>query len=112
MSNFNSALLKMLGGRIKQLRLELKLNQEDVAKAIDMGRASISNIEVGRHQIPISTLYELSKVFETDIQLLLPSYNEVVDMMNEENRQFDELLNSNQVTPEIRLNIQHILNNL
>jgi transcriptional regulator with XRE-family HTH domain len=112
MGDFNTALLKVLGGRIKQRRLDLELNQEDVAKAVNMGRASISNIEVGRHQIPISTLYELSKIFKTDVQLLLPSYSEVVEVMNEGNTQFDELLNSNQITPEARLNIQHILNNL
>lgn len=112
MSDFNTTLLKVLGARIKQRRLDLDLNQEDVAKAVQMGRASISNIEVGRHQVPISTLYELSKVFKTDVQLLLPSYGEVVELMNKENQKLDELLSNKQITPESRINIQNILDNL
>ena len=112
MSDFNITLLKVLGERIKQRRLDLDLNQEDVAKAIDMGRASISNIEVGRHQVPISTLYGLSKIFKTDVQLLLPSYSEVMERMNKDNREMEELLNTMPISPEIRISIQNILDNL
>jgi transcriptional regulator with XRE-family HTH domain len=48
MENFTNALYEVIGRRIKELRNKMNLNQEELALKIGMGRASISNIELGR----------------------------------------------------------------
>jgi transcriptional regulator with XRE-family HTH domain len=112
MSDFNSTLFKILGERIRKKRLDVGLNQEDVAKEIGMGRASVSNIEVGRQQAPLSVLYEISRLFKTDIQLLLPTYQEVLQRVEEDNRTVSGLLEGMPLTDEIKAKIQKIIDEL
>lgn len=112
MSDFNTTLFRILGERIKKRRLESGLNQEEVAKEIGLGRASISNIEVGRHQAPLSVLYEISKLFKADIQSLLPTYQEVIQRINEDNKKVNDLLTNMAIPEEIRVNIQKIIDEL
>jgi transcriptional regulator with XRE-family HTH domain len=112
MSEFNTTMFRMLGERLKQIRLDNKLNQEDVARQIGLNRASISNIEVGRHQAPLSVLYEMSKLYKTDIQLLLPGYYEIVARINENNKKVNDLLDNMSMSQEMRSSIQKVLDNL
>jgi len=82
MVTFREALYKLLGERIRKMREESGLSQEQIAKKIGLGRSSVSNIEGGKHQIPLSTLYQLSRSLEKEIHMILPTYNEVVEKMN------------------------------
>ena len=82
MVTFREALYKLLGERIRKIREELSYSQEQIAKEISLGRASISNIEGGKHQIPLSTLYQLSRSLKKEIHMILPTYNEVIEKMN------------------------------
>ncbi|MDQ0966925.1 DNA-binding transcriptional regulator, XRE-family HTH domain [Pedobacter suwonensis] len=75
--DFKTALNQLVGSRIKIKRAELGLSQDELASKIDLARASISNIEIGRQQPTLSTLYDISQVLETDVQSLLPTYLEV-----------------------------------
>jgi transcriptional regulator with XRE-family HTH domain len=81
MSDFKKTLYLILGERIRVLRNELGYSQEYVAKLLGMGRASISNIEAGKHQIPLSTLYSLTNILEKDIFFILPTFKEVEERM-------------------------------
>lgn len=72
------SLYKVIGQKIKSKREDLKISQLELSENLDISRASISNIEVGRHQIPLHVLYEVSKVLKLDVQELLPSYNEIL----------------------------------
>jgi transcriptional regulator with XRE-family HTH domain len=82
MGNFKEALYKLLGDRIRTKRLEFGYSQDYLAKGLGIGRASISNIEAGKHQITLSILYQLSKKLNTEVHLILPTYNEVIEKMN------------------------------
>lgn len=112
MSDFNTTMSKVLGERIKQLRLDNNLNQEAVAKQIGLDRTSVSNIEVGRHQPSLTVLYEISKIFKTDIHRLIPSYHEVVARSTMDNSNIDELLNKMPISAEAKDSIQKILDTL
>jgi transcriptional regulator with XRE-family HTH domain len=75
--NFKTTLYQLIGSRIKTARISAKMNQEDLASSVGLARTSISNIELGRQQVTMSMLYEISQALETDIHALLPTYNEV-----------------------------------
>jgi transcriptional regulator with XRE-family HTH domain len=62
-----------IGKRIKWLREEAGLNQEDVARRVDLTRTSITNIEKGKQKIQLGTLYEIAKILNTDPRTLLPA---------------------------------------
>ena len=77
MTDFNSSINKIIGHRIKQYRAKNNLNQEELASLTGLVRASISNIESGRHQIPLSTLYKVANVLKADVRDILPGTKEV-----------------------------------
>ncbi len=65
-----------IGERIKELR-DKTFSQEELAKAIDVSRASIANYESGKQSIYISDLYKIADVLKVDISTLLPSTEQV-----------------------------------
>ena len=96
-----------------QTEHQLKLSQDFVAKEIGLGRASISNIENGKHQIPLSTLYILSVVLKYDIQLLLPTYQELQEeIKKEETSDIDTILRNEQINDKSRSDLKDIIKKL
>ena len=60
-----------LGRRVKALRIEKDLTQEDLADAVKISRDHLSNIENGKHPINLKTLYKLAEFFNVDIKYFL-----------------------------------------
>jgi transcriptional regulator with XRE-family HTH domain len=63
-----------IGERIKTERLKKRLSQEDLGVRLGLTRASIVNLEKGRHRPSIFQLIQIAKAFEMDYTLLIP-YN-------------------------------------
>ena len=79
MVDFNSALYKILGAKIKVRREELQLSQSELSDKISgLGRTSISNIEKGRQQPPLHTVYQICQALDFDIQNILPTYSQIL----------------------------------
>jgi transcriptional regulator with XRE-family HTH domain len=57
-----------LGRRLRWLRIDKDLTQEDVALEVEISRDHLSNIELGKHPINIKTLYKLAKFFDVDMK--------------------------------------------
>ena len=57
-----------LGRRIRNLRLERNLTQDEVAYAVKISRDHLSNIELGKYPINLKNLYKLSVFFEVGIK--------------------------------------------
>lgn len=57
-----------LGRRLKKLRLEANLTQDEVAYATKISRDHLSNIEHGKYPINLKNLYKLSQFFNVDIK--------------------------------------------
>ena len=57
-----------LGRKLKALRLDRGLAQENVAFEVDISRDHLSNIELGKHPVNIKTLYKLAQFFEVDMK--------------------------------------------
>ena len=57
-----------LGRRLKDLRANTNLTQEQVASEVDMSRDHLSNIENGKYPINIKTLYKLAEFYHVDMK--------------------------------------------
>ncbi len=57
-----------IGKKIKDLRIENDLSQEQLAEYIGMSREHISCIERGKNLITIESLYKISKYFKINIK--------------------------------------------
>lgn len=63
---------KDLADRIKTERLKRNLSQEDLAVKLDLTRASIINLEKGRHRPSIYQLITIASYFNVDYTVLIP----------------------------------------
>lgn len=92
--------------RIRQKRDGKKITQEFLARALGITRAAISNIETGKQQIYVHTLFRIAEVLGVDISALLPKISDLdmnplaVDLANREidpvsKRLIFDLLNKN-----------------
>ena len=57
-----------LGRKLKALRIDKGLTQEQLAFEVDISRDHLSNIELGKHPVNIKTLYKLAQFFEVDMK--------------------------------------------
>lgn len=112
MRGFKDALYELIGQKVKSLRKRRELSQEDLSDFLELSRSSISNIESGRHQVPLSTLYELSHLFKISIHDLIPSYDEVSDFLNSEIKDYMELLEAQDLSVSQRKNIEDEIKNI
>ncbi|MGJ8592204.1 MAG: helix-turn-helix domain-containing protein [Aquaticitalea sp.] len=111
MSDFNSTLYKMIGSRIKEARFKLGYSQEILAEKLDISRASISNIEIGRQQPPLHVLYAISGVLKFDVQLLLPTFTEINQQIP--SNEYSDILNDiEHLDDESKKKIQELINKI
>jgi len=57
-----------LGRRLKGLRTDRELTQEELSFEVKISRDHLSNIELGKHPVNIKTLYKLAIFFDVDIK--------------------------------------------
>ena len=112
MQDFKNTLNKIIGLRIKSKRKDLNLSQDALAKYLDLRRTSISNIELGRHQIPLYLLYKLSVLLKTDIIEIIPTYNEIIELMDSEINEYSKILESKKLNNIERESVKNILKNI
>ena len=61
----------MLGEKIKKLRKENKMSQEELAEKLGVSRQSISLWETGKTQPSLDIITMLASLFETSIDMLV-----------------------------------------
>lgn len=71
--NRRDALPTYIGNKIKQRREEIGFKQSELSERLGVSRASVSNIESGRHVVQITTLYELADILEVNVGYFLPN---------------------------------------
>lgn len=67
----NEHIYIQLGRKIKQLRISKGLTQDEVGNMLGLSRASINNIENGRHRIQLHILYSYTSILQTPLPELL-----------------------------------------
>jgi transcriptional regulator with XRE-family HTH domain len=63
--------LKALGLRLRQLRIERGLSQEELAAQSGFSRSYYTEVETGKRNVAILNLYRLAKCLKVPIQELL-----------------------------------------
>lgn len=71
MGRFSDPMAKEIGLRLRRLREEREEKQESVADAIGIERASLSNIERGRHNPSLRTTVALAEYFDVSLEFLI-----------------------------------------
>lgn len=74
--------------RLKKLRTEKDISQEDLARLLNISRTSVTNYELGRNEASAQILNKLSEIFHCSIDYLLGK----TDIRNS-GEQIDDVLN-------------------
>jgi transcriptional regulator with XRE-family HTH domain len=67
----NKDIIKAVGNRIRQLRLEANLSQEDLANEAEIPISQIGRIERGENNPTISTLYVIADALKIELKELV-----------------------------------------
>ena len=62
--------LKEFGARVRELRLEKGLSQEELANAAGLHRTYIGGVERGERNIGLSNISQIARALNTDVYLL------------------------------------------
>ncbi len=62
---------KKFGENMKKIRLEKKMSQGDICRALGLDRSYISNVENGKQNLTISTMEKVAKALDIKIDQLL-----------------------------------------
>jgi len=108
--DFKTALYRIIGDRIKVKRAAQNLSQDAISKHLKLSRSSISNMEMGRHQIPLYLLYELSDYFKINIYDLIPTFQEVVEFINSEIKDYSGFLEGKDFNDVQKQSLKKVLN--
>lgn len=72
MIDHDRSFYEQLGTNIASRRRARLLSQEQLAVALELSRASVSNIEAGRQKIAVHTLVAAARYLDVMLQSLLP----------------------------------------
>lgn len=81
---------KIIGGKVKKKRKELKLTQAQLGVAIGINQRQIALVENGRSFPMLSTFVKLADYFQCEITDLFP--DERIDLLDESKIKFIELI--------------------
>jgi transcriptional regulator with XRE-family HTH domain len=64
----NKAIIKAVGARIRELRIEANLSQEQLAYEADVPLSQIGRIERGENNPTVSTLYVIAEALKVELK--------------------------------------------
>lgn len=81
-----------IGTKLKDLRLARSLKQFEVAEALGLSRAAISNIEHGRRSLTLNTLKRFADFYQIDISYfeIDNQKDEVIDLLERTRKIFED----------------------
>ena len=68
-------LYQLFGNRVRELREEKNVTQEELARRVDLSRTSITNIEKDRQRILLHQLVDIAAALDAKPQDLMPADN-------------------------------------
>jgi transcriptional regulator with XRE-family HTH domain len=75
--------LKIIGGKIQELRIAKGITQKDIAESLGVGQTIVAYWEKGEREIKATTVAELSNLFGVTPNYLM-GYEDVIVMSNNE----------------------------
>lgn len=94
MSSRGDFLYESIRKNIKELRKAKGLGQENLAELISLSRSSISNIEIGKHQPSVFTLYEIAIALDCKMTDLLPSMDTYQSSLTTIDEKYQSIIDS------------------
>ncbi len=73
-----------LGSAIRARREKLEMTQGNLADLVDMSRASVTNIELGRQSVLVDQLYKFAAALRIPVHDLLPAESKLPKRSTEE----------------------------
>jgi transcriptional regulator with XRE-family HTH domain len=73
MAKSQGAFYEHLGKQIRKARIDAKVTQEQLARALHLTRTSVTNIERGRQPVMTHVLIKIATSLNTTIQELIPA---------------------------------------
>lgn len=73
MAQMDSQLYRLFGDRVRELRENRSVTQEELARRVQLSRASITNIEKGRQRVLLHQLVNIADALEAKPSELMPS---------------------------------------
>jgi len=70
MPGMKSPMLKQFGTRIKQLRHEQHISQEELAEKCDLHRTYVGGIERGERNPSLKNIYKIASAFQIELEEL------------------------------------------
>ena len=67
----NKALIKVLGERVRELRIKKNISQEELANEADVPLSQIGRIERGEGNPTISSIYVIAQALDIDLKTIL-----------------------------------------
>ncbi|NQV19171.1 MAG: DUF4065 domain-containing protein [Armatimonadetes bacterium] len=89
---------KSLGNKIKQLRQEIGMSQEQFSELLRIGRVAVSQIENGSRKITAEEITKIAEVFNISTDVLLYAKNDIKVILEESEEQTPK-------KEEIRINV-------
>ena len=83
-----------VGSKIKDLRNEVGISQQELAKTLKLSRVSIVNIEKGRQHLSLHFLYEIAKIFDKEIIFFFPSLEAPTTISTKIEKEAEQILSS------------------
>ncbi len=65
-------LYRLFGSRVRALREEKNVTQDELAKRVELSRASITNIERGRQRVLLHQMVGIAQALDADPTQLIP----------------------------------------
>jgi transcriptional regulator with XRE-family HTH domain len=71
------SLYRLFGNRVRELREEKKVTQEELGRRVELSRTSITNIEKGRQRVLLHQMVEIASALDASPRDLMPGKQEV-----------------------------------
>ena len=75
----------ILGKKLRNLRLESKMTQDDIAEILDMSRTSFSKYENGASSPPLPMLRKLAAIYNVSLNYLIYDDSTIISVKDEGN---------------------------
>jgi len=94
---------KIIGNNLKEQRKRAdNLSQEKLADNIGLKRITLINMEKGRQKIPLDILYLIADYFSINISMLLPTDEEIKQIISEKKEIKFDSYSEKDITDELK----------
>ena len=92
-AQMDSKIYRLFGDRVRELRENRSVTQEELARRVQLSRASITNIEKGRQRVLLHQLVNIADALEAKPSELMPSPSSLAEpIMREDVARVVEML--------------------